>query len=149
MIRIARIFELPNDIRILRAEADGGGIRNMALLVDEWASGMQRFNRPGEALFAAFDGDALAGAGGVTGEPHTSVHAMRMRRLYVLQIHRRRGVGRLLAKNMIRHGFESAPLLTCNARATPAAAPFWESLGFRPVTAPNRTHELRRAEFNP
>ena len=142
MIRVERIDRLPLDIRNLREEADREGVNNMRLLVEQWTSGALRFSKPGEALFAAYEGDALVGVGGVTCE--TDLDAMRMRRLYVRRDWRKRGAGRSLAQAMIAKGFESADLLTCNARATAAAAPFWETLGFVPVAAAGHTHELRR-----
>jgi GNAT superfamily N-acetyltransferase len=142
MIRVEQIDRLPLDVRVLRDEADCEGVNNMGLLVDQWASGEQRFSKLGEALFAAFDGDRLVGVGGVTREG--ALPAMRMRRLYVLGMARRRRVGRGLAGAMIARGFESADLLTCNARATPQAAPFWETMGFEPVATRNHTHERRR-----
>jgi GNAT superfamily N-acetyltransferase len=141
MIRVARITQLPIGTRTLRDEADRGGIRNMGLLLDEWASGFERFDGPGEALFAAFDGDTLVGIGGVANE--TDTPAMRMRRLYVLTDWRKRGVGRLLANAMMEHGFRSAARLTCNARP-PGAAEFWDAMGFVRVDAANWTHEKRR-----
>jgi GNAT superfamily N-acetyltransferase len=140
MIRVERSVLLPPGIQGLRNAADAEGVRNMALLVDGWPT--QRFDGPGEALFAAYDGETLTGVGGVTRE--TDAPAMRMRRLYVLPIARRQGAGRLLADAMIAKGFESADLLTCNARATPLAAPFWEKMGFMRVDAPGWTHELTR-----
>ena len=141
MIRFERIVQLPPGIQTLRDEADRDGIRNMGLLVDEWASGTERFAEPGEALFAAFDGDVLVGIGGVTTE--NAAPAMRMRRLYVLRGWRKRGVGRMLAEAMMARGFESADMLTCNARP-PGAAEFWDAMGFRRVTAAGWTHELSR-----
>jgi GNAT superfamily N-acetyltransferase len=143
MIRVTRITQLQAGIQRLRDEADRDGVRNMGLLVDQWESGAERFDAPGEALFGAFDGDALIGVGGVTIEH--GADAMRMRRLYVLHDWRKRGAGRALAQLMMATGLESADFLTCNARATPAAAKFWEAMGFAPVTAPGWTHIFTRS----
>ncbi|MBI3676714.1 MAG: GNAT family N-acetyltransferase [Proteobacteria bacterium] len=143
MMSVSRIVDLPSDIKILRDEADGDGIRNMGLLVDEWTSGAECFSKPGEALFGAFDGGGLVGIGGVTLEPDTRVRAMRMRRLYVLRGWRNRGVGRALAARMMQHGFSAANLLTCNTRPL-GAAEFWDAMGFSRVAADGRTHELKK-----
>jgi GNAT superfamily N-acetyltransferase len=143
MIRVARITSLPAGIQRLRDEADRANVRNMGMLIDEWETGAERFDEPGEALFGAFDGDALIGVGGVTIEH--GADAMRMRRLYVLADWRKRGAGRALAQLMMAKGLESADFLTCNARATPAAAKFWEAMGFAPVTAPGWTHIFTRS----
>ncbi|HEY1630706.1 MAG TPA: GNAT family N-acetyltransferase [Rhizomicrobium sp.] len=141
MIRVERVVQLPLDIQTLREEADRDGIRNMGLLVEEWASGFERFDKPGEALFAAFDGGTLIGIGGVTIE--RDAPAMRMRRLYVLCDRRKQGAGRALAAAMMAQGFQSADLLTSNARP-PGAAEFWDAMGFKRIAAPRWTHELRR-----
>jgi len=142
MLRVARTTALPSGIENLRAEAERDGVRNMTLLAEEWLCGAQRFNALGEALFAACEDDVLLGVGGVTIQ--CGARAMRMRRLYVLADRRRCGVGRMLAGAMIEKGFESADLLTCNARATPAAAKFWEAMGFIPVDATGWTHQCAR-----
>src|SRR5262249_3904959 len=41
----------------LIAEAEEAGVRFVRRLVEEWEGGANRFSRPGEALFAAVDGD--------------------------------------------------------------------------------------------
>ncbi|HRD29597.1 MAG TPA: hypothetical protein PLO65_14955, partial [Caulobacter sp.] len=53
------------------------------------------------------------------------------------------GVARALAGAMMQQGFQAAPLLTLNARASAAAAPFWAAMGFEPVSWPGITHALR------
>lgn len=136
--------ELPEEIDALRALADSEGVRNVCQLVDDWRSGRERFADPG-ALFAAWMGGELGGVGGLTVQPGLDVRAMRMRRLYVAPAFRRAGLGRNLAAAMIQQGLEAADLLTCNARASDAAAPFWEAMGF--ATAPSGhdfTHWMKR-----
>ncbi|MEJ0024527.1 MAG: GNAT family N-acetyltransferase [Rhizomicrobium sp.] len=141
MIAIRRLTDLPPDIEILRSEAAADGIRNMGILVADWRSGAERYGKPGEALFGAFDGARLVGVGCVKIEP--AVPAMRMRRLYVLRDARRHGVGRLLAQAMIARGFETAGRLTCNA-VPPGAGEFWDAMAFERVAAEGWTHEMRR-----
>jgi GNAT superfamily N-acetyltransferase len=143
MLQLVRVIgDLPDGFESLLADACAEGVRNMSLLADQWASGELLFERDGAALFAAmFDGE-LAGVGGVSAE--TSEPAMRMRRLYVRPQFRRCGVGRALAGAMVQQGFEAADALTVNARASEAAGPFWEALGFKPVEALGYTHRLER-----
>jgi GNAT superfamily N-acetyltransferase len=141
MIEIRRLTDLPPDIEILRTEAAADGIRNMGILVEDWESGKERYDRPGEALFGAFDGARLVGIGCVKIE--TALPAMRMRRLYVLRAARRHGTGHTLAQAMIARGFESAGRLTCNA-IPPGAGEFWDAMGFERVTADGWTHEKWR-----
>ena len=116
----------------------------MELLAEGWLSGGRRFDRDGAALFGAFIDGRLVGVGGVTAESGYSEPAMRMRRFYVLPSARRSGAGRQLAQAAMAHGFTHAAVLTCNARATPLAGPFWEAMGFEPVSLPDITHILRQ-----
>jgi GNAT superfamily N-acetyltransferase len=133
MITITRVVEdLPDDFSVILALAEAEGVRNMALLAEQWAAPDNPFADPG-ALFAAFVEGELAGVGGVTPQAGLARPAMRMRRLYVAPAFRRHGVGRMLAAAMIQQGLQSASLLTCNARATAAAPPFWEAMGFEPA----------------
>jgi GNAT superfamily N-acetyltransferase len=144
VVVITRVVEtLPDGFDVILEAAASEGVRNMAMLAAQWAGGEQRFEEPG-ALFAALvDGD-LAGVGGVTVETGAGEPAMRMRRLYVLPMFRRFGVGRRLAGAMMQQGFQAAPLLTVNAGASEAAAPFWVAMGFeRTDAAPGATHALR------
>lgn len=144
VVLITRVVEtLPNGFDVILQAAESEGVRNMAMLAAQWTRGEQRFDDPG-ALFAALvDGD-LAGVGGVTVETGAGEPAMRMRRLYVLPMFRRFGVGRQLAGAMMQQGFQAAPLLTVNAAASDAAGPFWETMGFaRTNVVPGATHALR------
>ncbi|MDP1632886.1 MAG: GNAT family N-acetyltransferase [Caulobacter sp.] len=144
VVRIARVVEvLPDEFAVMIADAAAEGVRNMALLATEFGSASDPFVEPGAALFAAFiDGD-LTGVGGVTVEAGLTEPAMRLRRLYVRPRFRRAGVARALAGAMMQQGFQTAPLLIVNARATAAAGPFWEAMGFTPVDWRGVTHALR------
>lgn len=143
VVVIVRVVEtLPDGFDVILEAAASEGVRNMAMLARQWASGEQRFEDPG-ALFAALVEGELAGLGGVTVETGAGEPAMRMRRLYVLPVYRRFGVGRRLAGAMMQQGFQAAPLLTLNAAASAAAAPFWESVGFeRSDAVAGATHAL-------
>lgn len=144
MRQLVRIFdELPEGFGDLVAEASGEGVRNMALLAEGWQAGV-RFEDDGEALLAAFLAGELAGIGAMTPEPAALEPARRLRRFYVRPALRRRGVATALASALIHEGFDSVRLLTVNARASDAAAPFWEAQGFAPDTSGPWTHVLRR-----
>ena len=145
-IAIRRIeSDLPSDFDALIRAAEAEEVRNMRLRSAGWASGEQRFDGDGAALFGAFDNGQLVGIGGVTPEDRLAEPAMRMRRFYVLPTARRCGAGRQLARAAMERGFAAASVLTCNARATPLAAPFWEAMGFSPVSLPAVTHICRKS----
>lgn len=131
---------LPEGFDVLLHSSLRTGVRNMALLSQNWEAGAERFDRQGEALYAARIGNRLVGIAGTTREQNYSEPAMRMRRLYVLPEYRRKGVARLLAQKCMDTGLKVAPILTCNARASEAAGPFWLSLGFSEIDLPNITH---------
>lgn len=144
MVTILRLFEgLPHGFDVMSAEATAEGVRNMARLAAERGSADDPFAEPGGALFSALVDGALAGVGGVTPERSLAEPAMRLRRLYVRPAFRRAGGATALAGAMTQQGFQTAPLLTLNARASPAAAPFWEAMGFARVECSDITHVLR------
>lgn len=137
MLQIIRVVGgLPGGFDLLLAEARNEGVRNMTLLADQWG------DDPDLTLFAAFVDGELAGVGGVS--PEATMPAMRMRRLYVRPPHRRQSVGRALAGAMMQQGLAVSEALTVNARASAAAAPFWEAMGFEPVEGAGFTHWLSR-----
>ena len=145
MLQLVRLSdELPDGFDDLVAEASGEGVRNMALLAEGWRGGA-RFQDDGEALLAAFLAGELAGVGALSIEPAAPEPARRLRRFYVRPAMRRRGAATALASALIQEGFDSVGLLTVNARATTAAAPFWEAQGFVADTSGPWSHVMRKA----
>jgi GNAT superfamily N-acetyltransferase len=143
-VQIVRLqHELPSDFAKLAEAATAEGVRNMAMLADDWRSGVQRFDKDGAALFAAFVDNHLAGVGGVKPETNEVESAMRMHRFYVHPAYRRLGIGRRIAQHVMSHALLHASRLTCNARASSAAAPFWLSLGFESADSERYTHIFR------
>jgi len=127
----------------LLVESEREGSRFVRRLSDEWATGTNRFDRPGEALFAARLGDRLIGVCGLNVDPYAAAaNVGRVRRLYVLSAHRRLGAGRQLVLAVLeaaRGRFDVLHLRTTN----PVAAQLYESLGFRPSSATaDYTHAL-------
>ena len=146
MIQLIRIIdELPDGFPALLADAAAEGVGHMALLAQGWASSDQRFDHEGEALLGALLAGELAGIGGLTVETAAVEPARRVRRFYVRPTFRRQGVARTLASALIQEALDQVDLLTCNAAASPAAAPFWEAQGFSPDTSGPWTHALRRS----
>jgi ribosomal protein S18 acetylase RimI-like enzyme len=130
---IRRVRDLaPDDLADLAAESERSGFRFVRRLLDEWVAGVNRFDRPGEALFVAFVGGRVVGVCGLNLDPYDAGPRVgRVRRLYVLSTHRRAGVGRRLVMEVIaaaRGAFDRLRLRTDN----PEATRFYERLGFRP-----------------
>jgi GNAT superfamily N-acetyltransferase len=146
LIQLIRIMDdLPDGFDTLLADAAAEGVRNMALLAEGWATGDQRFDGDGEALLGVLLAGELAGIGGLSVEPAAAEPARRVRRVYVRPAFRRQGVARTLASALIQESLDQVDLLTVNAAASPAAAPFWEAQGFSPDGSGPWTHVLRRS----
>ena len=116
----------------LITESEQAGLRFVLRLAEEWASGRNRFDRPGEALFGAGLDRRIwsASAASTSTRTPTMPRVGRVRHLYVLTAHRRLGVGRQLVVAVVAaaHGpFATLRLSTTN----PEAARLYESLGFR------------------
>ena len=139
MIRQERVIDtLPKDFEALRKEAELDGHRMLDTLASEWADGATRFDRPNEALLAAYADGVLAGIGGLTSEPAIP-GGLRMRRFYVRIGFRRTGVGRALAEALLEKAVSR--VITANAAAGSEA--FWETLDFVADKRDGRTH-IRR-----
>lgn len=130
---IERLGDLSAEgIAELLAESEQAGMRFVRRLADDWTGGVNRFDRPGEALFAARIGQRLVAVGGLNIDPYAEDDRTgRVRHLYVLSPCRRLGIGQRLVAEIIeaaRGRFDSLRLRTGN----PEAARLYERLGFRP-----------------
>lgn len=135
---------IPVGLAGLAVAAEAEGIRIVATVIDSWRAGTQRYELPGECLLAATDrSGTVVGVGGLTRCPHVA-SAYRVRRFYVDPQWRRYGVARALAERLIGLGFEHTDTLTCNAGASAAAVPFWETMGFVPSDRAGITHTRTR-----
>jgi GNAT superfamily N-acetyltransferase len=146
-VRIERMDGLPADrLAPLITESEASGLRFVRRLAEEWESGVNRFDRAGEALLGALRGRRLVGVCGLNVDPYAGEGRVgRVRHLYVLTAYRRHGVGRQLLGAVIAaaHGrFATLRLSTVN----PEAARLYEALGFRRHAGDARcTHVLELA----
>jgi len=118
----------------LLAESEREGSRFVRRLFDEWTAGTNRFDRPGEALFAARLGDRLIGVCGLNIDPYAAApNVGRVRRLYVLTAYRRLGAARHLVLAVLEAARGRFDVLRLR----------YESLGFRPnAETADSTHVL-------
>ncbi len=136
----------PEGLVDLAAAAETEGIRIVTSVIDSWRTGTQRYELAGECLLVATSPAGYAvGVGGLTGCPHVA-GAYRVRRFYVGPQWRRHGVARALAERLIALGFKHTDTLTCNAGASDAAVPFWETMDFVPLDRAGITHTRTRQE---
>jgi len=131
-VTVKRLTDLtPGALAALVVESEQAGWRFVRRLSDEWVTGANRFDKPREALFAAWTAGWLVGVGGLNVDPYTSDRRVgRIRRLYVLEEFRHVGAGRQLVQAIIATAqgrFDSLRVRTEN----PEAASFYERLGFR------------------
>ena len=145
MFTVVRITDLESDsLQELRAESSREGFRFIERLCEEWASGTNRFNAPGEALFVAVANGQVVGICGLNRDPYACDPRIgRVRRLYVAPAQRRHGVGRALLETVVTHARRHFRLLRVRSEA---ASEFYATQGFRRVASSEEvTHVL---EFN-
>jgi GNAT superfamily N-acetyltransferase len=145
LVVIEQLHELTSSsVGELVAESERFGLRLVRRLTEEWTTGANRFNRPGEILFGASMAGRLVGVCGLNVDPYSGDERVgRVRHLYVLAAFRRRGVGRQLVERVMQaaHGrFDEVRLRTNDQ----AAARLYEALGFRrDVGQRDYTHVVR------
>jgi ribosomal protein S18 acetylase RimI-like enzyme len=142
-LEIQRIRYLPTqEFTEILAESKMAGFRAMERLITDWQTGVNRFDRPGEALFIARKSDHILGVCGLNRDPYIdSSQIGRIRRLYVMQENRRQGIGQTLVHQIIevaKLSFDWLHVRTTN----PVAAQFYQSLGFMPCHYESATHTL-------
>jgi len=143
IVQVRELSSLPSgQLAELVAESERAGLRFVRRLQDDWHSGANRFDWPGEALFAAIDEVRLVGVCGLNVDPYSpSPRVGRVRHLYVSVVDRRQGIGSRLVREVIvaaRDSFDRLRLRTND----PLAARFYEQLGFVRCEADlSATHE--------
>ncbi len=130
---IIRVTDLSEEIRELAKIASVGGYRNIETLVNEFDSGVNRFSKPGEALFGAYEPTSILGIGGINIDPYYGQATVaRVRRLFVKPDARRRGVATALMLQIEEIGrkyFSKLRLFTNSE----TASRFYINLGYRTV----------------
>ncbi|MCA9053119.1 MAG: GNAT family N-acetyltransferase [Planctomycetaceae bacterium] len=130
----------PRDLDELIAISQREGFAMVSRLQADYVSGLNRFDQPGERLFAWIESGRWLAVGGLNIEVHPQfADAGRIRRLYVGPDHRRRGIGRALVGAIVMHGRGAFRQFTCRVGPIQARG-FYERLGFLPVAAERVTH---------
>jgi GNAT superfamily N-acetyltransferase len=130
-----------NELESLSIIALLEAVRNVSLLAEDFKA--NNIPKDGATLIlGAWKGRSLVGVGGRTWCPHVS-SALRMRRFFVAPIARRQGIARAMVSLLLADASKYCSRITCNARATPFAPLFWESLGFIATDVPGITHSFK------
>jgi N-acetylglutamate synthase-like GNAT family acetyltransferase len=137
VISVLRVKELDlAELAPVIESSEAEGYNFITRLVDEWQSGANRFEAPGETLFRVVRGSQLVGVGGLSRMSETTG---RVRRVYVLPSARRLGAGSVLVRAVIASAAVSFDELVLY---TNDAGPFYERLGFERTGLENPTHRL-------
>lgn len=137
-MKIERVTKVPPMTKLL-AESKHQGFRFLERLINDFESGANRFEEPGEALFAVFIDSLCVGIGGVNRDPSGNPGLGRVRRVYVSIEHQGNGIGRVLMESIeswSKDHFDALSLFT----DTQAASRFYESLGYHSVGEDKTSH---------
>lgn len=131
-IQVVRLEKLDEGaIAHLIDESSSQGFRFVRRLLQEYRSGVNCFDRQGEALFAALINAETIGIGGLNQDPYfNDSNVGRLRHLYVGSSWRRQGIGRLLTERIIHEARQHYRLLTLRTD-TLEADRFYQKLGFK------------------
>ncbi|MCC0035142.1 MAG: GNAT family N-acetyltransferase [Hoeflea sp.] len=135
------------DVEPLADEAWADGYPFVERMRQDWKSGDNRFDGPGERLIGAFEDDTLVGFCGLNRDPYLSENAGRIRHLYVDRDHRHAGIARTLVGKALEGAEIWFPRV--RLRATPASRGFYEQLGFQEVEEPEATHTMLLRQSRP
>ena len=102
-ITIDKAEQLPTQIQELAKQAQKEGFQFVDRLIEEYESGKNRFNQPGEFLLFVYDDEKLIACGGLNqqwNENEIDNRIGRVRRFYVLPKYRKHGVGKQLLQHL-------------------------------------------------
>lgn len=141
---LTKIGPMPADFAALREAAEREGYRFLQRLGDRWDGERYRDDELATVWGAVEDGALIAIGAQTYDEYDPSPLHRRIRHFYVRPDHRRGGVGRAVAMQLIADAHVLAPLL--HLRATHALSmAFWDNVGFARVAGrEDRTHALMR-----
>ena len=144
-LAFTEISALPREIDDLAQIAKLEGFGMVQRLIDDYASGSNRFSKPGERLYVALAHDRPIAVGGINVDPYyPSASLGRIRHLYVHPDYRLTGVGRRVMGLIEQHGakyFDEFQLFT----ASQPASRFYESLNYSPVQGRWKVSHAKRA----
>jgi GNAT superfamily N-acetyltransferase len=131
-ITIAQAEKLPIQIKELAKQAQKEGLPLIDRLIEEYESGKNRFNQPGEFLLLAYEDDKLIACGGLNqqwNENEIDARIGRVRRFYVLPKYRKHGVGKLLLQHLEKQARANFSAL-CLSTDTKSAANFYQKQNY-------------------
>jgi GNAT superfamily N-acetyltransferase len=142
-VDVVRVTSLPSDLDELIRPSLREDFFAIQRLRDDWVSGANRFDVPGEALVEARSGPRLAGICGLNHDPYRHDGKLgRLRHLYIHPEFRRRGIGLWLVSQLLDHAranFDRVRLRTLREDADR----FYAAIGFARVAGEaDATHAI-------
>lgn len=131
-IEIKEVNDLPIEIHQLAQEAKREGFELVERLIDEYISGKNCFNLPGEFLLMAYEGEKLIACGGLNlqwNEQQVENRIGRVRRFYVRPEYRKHGVGKKLLQYLEKKAITNFSAL-CLHTSTTLAAHFYQKMNY-------------------
>ena len=129
-------------LKALARDARSEGFVFIDRLIEEWATGANRFDKDGETILGVYASQNLVAIGGLNIDPFAADQNYgRLRHVYVSPVFRRAKIGRSLVRALVRHAahtFDGVRLRTDTADA----AQFYVRLGFQPLTHQFATHQM-------
>ena len=123
------------------------GFKFVRRLRDEYQSGVNRFDQPGEALLLAREAQTVIAVIGLNRDLQAQPGVMRVRRFYVLPEHRNNGLGKTMLLKVIQLARDthakSLELHTDN----PQAVRFYERNGFQTLNSSHASHSSHSLEL--
>jgi len=136
----------PIQVEPILAASQREGFRFVARLFEEWASGVNRFEKTGEAFFGVFVESNLVSIGGLN---RLTKGTGRLRRFYVLPSYRRQGWGRRLLRHILTHAAEHFSCVVLRTD-TDSGDRFYRACGFaRTADSGDATHRIQLASAEP
>lgn len=143
ILTIEKFDHLPQDIIQLVDASEKEGFVFVRRFVDEWVSGENIFDKPGEFIVGAYDANSIIGICGVNKDPYTALSGVaRLRHLYVDIDYRDNGIGRQLVRYCLRKAsmyFQTIRLRSASSNTDQ----FYKSAGFKLVSESTATHKMR------
>jgi ribosomal protein S18 acetylase RimI-like enzyme len=118
------------------------GFKFVQRLRDEYVSGINRFDQPGEALLLARDENEVIAVIGLNLDPQGQPGVMRVRRFYVLPELRGHGLGRKMLLEVIELARAAHAKVLELRTSNPQAARFYERNGFQTLNSSHASHRL-------